>query len=166
MEGQAYFTTLAGLGLSLAGFASLIAWLREDSTRWDEINLWRVKTIVRHALGLVFLCLVLVPIHELTGSTRGTVLWGSGGIVVFILSDLYLNRRHDPRIWVPATTWTIYLTGSLAFLLLQLLNLNWRSVGVLQLGVLLSLASPAGIFYNFVRELGALSVGAQTDRSQ
>jgi hypothetical protein len=37
---------------------------------------------------------------------------------------------------------------------LQVANLFWASVGVLQIGALMWLASPAGIFSNFVREIG------------
>src|SRR3990170_3621610 len=65
MEGQAFFNTVAGLSVSLAGFASLIAWLRDDATTWDPINLWRVKTIVREAFTLLFLALALIPIFTL-----------------------------------------------------------------------------------------------------
>ncbi len=42
-------------------------------------------------------------------------------------------------------------------------NLFWASLGVLQLLVLVLLTSPAGIFSNFMREMGTRSVGGETE---
>jgi hypothetical protein len=83
MEGQFFFTTVAGVSVSLAGFASLIAALREDSR-----------------------------------------------------------------------TWTIAMASSAVYAALKLVNLSLANLGILQLGFLLMLIEPAGIFSNFVRELG------------
>lgn len=100
MEGQFYSTTIAGLSLSVAGFAALIAWLREDSRTWDPINLWRVKTIVRQALYLVFLALVLIPIFSLTDDLQMTTRLGAAGLLLGSVIDFFNNRRPDPAIWV------------------------------------------------------------------
>jgi hypothetical protein len=37
--------TLAGLGLSVAGFAGLVRALREDG-RWSRADLWRLRKII------------------------------------------------------------------------------------------------------------------------
>lgn len=153
MDGQPYFITLAGLGVSLAGFASLIAWLREDATRWDAVNLWRVKSIVRNALSVTLVCLLLVPIHSLTASMTATIAWGSGGLAFLHLAEVATNRGRDSVVWHPASSWLVFIAINTALLGLQLLNFGWRSLGVLQLGILLFLTSPAGIFYNFISEL-------------
>ena len=76
MEGQPFFTTIAGISVSLAGFGAIIAWLRDDPSGWDSVNLWRVKTIVRHVLAIAFLCLSLVPIHTLTLDDTTTIRIG------------------------------------------------------------------------------------------
>ena len=154
MEGQFYFTTIAGLSMSIAGFASLIAWLRDDATRWDPVNLWRVKTIIREAFTLVFLALALVPIFSLTGDIRATVRYGTALMMLAIVIEVALNRHPDPAIWSPRVTWTVYMTGSAAYFVLHAVNLQLASLGLLQVMYLLTLASPAGIFSNFVRELG------------
>jgi hypothetical protein len=154
MEGQFFFTTVAGLAVSIAGFAALIAWLRDDSRTWDPINLWRVKNIVREAFTLVFLALALIPVFHLTGDLGATIRFGAFGIVLSIVRDVLINRHPDPAIWKPKMSWTLYLTFSGLLAALQLVNIRLASLGILQIGFLLNLLSPAGIFSNFVRELG------------
>jgi len=154
VEGQPFFTTIAGLSVSLAGFGAVIAWLRDDPTGWDPVNLWRVKTIVRHALTIAFLCLSLVPIHTFTQDDMTTIRIGSALFLVFEVVDLLRMRRPDPEVWDPVSL-RVYLT--LGFLLgaLEVANVFWASLALLQVLVLLVLTSPAGIFSNFVREMGS-----------
>ncbi len=154
MEGQFFFTTVAGLSVSLAGFAALIAWLRDDSTTWDPINLWRVKTIVRQAFTVAFLALLLIPVFYMTEDLETTIRFGSAAIVISIVIDVWINRHPDPTIWTPRLSWTIAMVFSGIYAAIQLVNLSLADLGLLQLGFLLELASPAGIFSNFVRELG------------
>jgi hypothetical protein len=153
VEAQPFFNTVAGLSVSLAGFGALIAWLRE-SPSWDPVNLWRLKTIVRHALSLAFISLSLGPVYSLSGSVDATVRWGSVALIAVELYDMYNNRRPDPEIWNPIVTWKVNLVGAALYVILHIVNLFVASVGLLQIGALLLLASPAGIFSNFVRELG------------
>lgn len=169
MEGQPFFNTVAGLSVSLAGFASLIAWLRDDATTWDPINLWRVKTIVRHALTIAALALVLSPIYSMAQSLATTVRIGSVLIILFEVADMLKNRHPDPEIWSPAYTWKVNMAGGSLYIAVQVVNLWLASLGLLQLSFLLLLGSPAGIFYNFVRELGrpkqaVRAPGANPDR--
>lgn len=158
MPSQAFFTTIAGLSVSLAGFASLIAWLRVDPSSWDPINLWRVKTIVRHALTISFLALVLTPVGELT-RTAVTIRVGAGLLAAFALGEMLRYRERDPVIW-PGRSWGIFMVTNAAFAVFQSVNVVLGSTAMLQLGFLILLSSPAGIFYNFVRELGLPSEGA------
>ena len=155
MEAQPFFNTIAGLAVSLAGFGALIAWLRDDPRAWDPINLWRLKTIVRHALTLAFIALSLVPVFSLSGSVDLTIRWGSMALIAAEILDLFLNRKPDTEIWPERLSWQANVAAGAFMALLQIANLFWASVGVLQIGALLWLASPAGIFSNFVREIGA-----------
>ena len=160
MPAQAFLTTIAGLSVSLAGFASLIAWLRVDPTTWDPINLWRLRTIVRDALLVAFLALALVPVHELTGDGAATIRIGASLLVVFNVTDMVRYRQKDPVIWT-SNSWGVYMATNSALALFQIVNVAVASTGLLQLGFLFLLTSPAGIFYNFVRELGMLNPEAQ-----
>jgi hypothetical protein len=155
---QAFFTTIAGLSVSLAGFASLIAWLRTDPTTWDPINLWRVQTIVRHALTIAFLALVHVPLRELTGDDAATIRIGAGLLALFNLSDMVRYRHRDPDIWT-SNSWGVFMATNGSLVLFQVVNVGVASTGMLELGFLILLTSPAAIFYNFVRELGMQASG-------
>ncbi|HEU4320167.1 MAG TPA: hypothetical protein VFS66_08800 [Acidimicrobiia bacterium] len=155
MEGQPFFTTIAGLSVSLAGFGAVIAWLRDDPTGWDPINLWRVRTIVRHALTIAFLCLSLMPIHTITGDDLTTLRIGSALVAVFAANDLWRARDRDPAIWTPKESWIVYVTLTSAFGIACVVNVFLGDLGLLQVVVLILLTSPAGIFLNFVREIGS-----------
>jgi hypothetical protein len=154
VEGQPFFTTIAGLSVSLAGFGAVIAWLRDDPSGWDPVNLWRVKTIVRHALTIAFLCLALVPIHTFTQDDLMTIRIGSALFLAFEVVDLLRMRRPDPEVWDPVSL-RVYLTLGFLLGVLEVANIFWASLALLQVLVLLVLTSPAGIFSNFVREMGS-----------
>jgi hypothetical protein len=155
LDGLPFFLSIAGISVSLAGFAALIAWLREDSSSWDPINLWRVQTIVRHALTLAFLTLALTPVYSLTEDMETTIRAGSLFLILAHLYDLFKARDRDPVLWVPPSSWWVFIFTGAALIGLQAVNLWVASLGLLQIGLLAFLTSPAGIFYNFVRELGA-----------
>ena len=150
MEGQPFFTTIAGLAISLAGFGSVIAWLRDDPSGWDPINLWRVKTIVRHALTIAFLCLSLVPIHTFTQDDATTIRIGSAIVAWFAFSDMWRVRKPDPAVWDPLSV-RVFLVMSGVIGAFGIANIFWGSLGLFQALVLVVLTSPAGIFSNFVR---------------
>ena len=127
VEGQPFFTTIAGLSVSLAGFGAVIAWLRDDPSGWDQVNLWRVKTIVRHALTIAFLCLSLVPIHSFTQDDITTIRIGSALFLAFEVIDLLRVRRPDPEVWDPLS-WRVYLTTGVVLGALQIANIFWASL--------------------------------------
>lgn len=159
MEAQPFFTTIAGLAVSLAGFGAVIGWLRDDPSEWDPINLWRVKTIVRHAFTIAFICLALVPVYSLTRDEAMTIRIVSASAALFAISDIWWVRRPDPAVWDPVS-WRVFVVTSGALGLLGLVNISWASLGGLQALVLALLTSPAGIFTNFVREMGTRSRSA------
>jgi hypothetical protein len=159
VEGQPFFTSIAGLAVSLAGFGAVIAWLRDDPSGWDPVNLWRVKTIVRHALTIAFICLTLVPIYTFTQDDATTIRIGSALGVLFAGSDIWLFRGRDPAVW-DAVSWRVFMATSAFLGLLGIVNLAWASLGLLQALILALLTSPAGIFSNFVREMGRRSGSA------
>ena len=156
MEGQPFFNTIAGLAVSLAGFGAVIAWLRDDPSGWDPVNLWRVKTIVRHALTIAFVCLSLVPIHTFTQDDVTTIRIGSAVAALFSLSDTWRVRDPDPVVWDPVSL-RVFISMTAVLGLIGIVNVVWASLGLLQALILVLLTSPAGIFSNFVREMGRRS---------
>ncbi|HEY5891264.1 MAG TPA: hypothetical protein VIW94_11285 [Acidimicrobiia bacterium] len=156
MEAQPFFTTIASLSVSLAGFGAVIGWLRDDPSGWDPINLWRVKTIVRHAFSIAFLCLALVPIYSFSQSDATTIRVGSAFVFLLVVSDIWRVRRPDPAVW-DALSLRIFVSTNGILAILAIGNIFWGSLGVLQFMVLWLLTSPAAIFGNFVREMGRSS---------
>ena len=57
-------------------------------------------------------------------------------------------------VWDPVSL-RVYITINVALTLFGIANIVWASLGLLQALVLFFLTSPAAIFSNFVRELGA-----------
>ncbi len=166
MEAQPFFTTIAGLSVSLAGFGAVIGWLRDDPSEWDPINLWRVKTIVRHAFTIAFICLSLVPIYSFTQDEIMTIRIGSAAAALFSITDMWRVRRPDPAVWDPVSL-RVYVATNSVLTVLSLLNIYWGSLGLLQVMILAFLTSPAGIFTNFVREMGTRSrSAAESDRGE
>ncbi len=163
MEGQAFFTTIAGLAISLAGFGAVIAWLRDDPSGWDVINLWRVKTIVRHALLIAFICLSLVPIYNFVQDDTATIRIGSAVVALLSFGEMWRFRHPDPAIWTPRGSWLVFMSLNSLIGLVALINVAWGSLALLQTLVLVVLTSPAGIFSNFVRELGGQSKSVEDD---
>jgi hypothetical protein len=117
-----------GGAISHAGFGAVIAWLRDDPSGWDPINLWRVKTIVRHAFSIAFLCLSLVPIYSFTQNDAATIRIGSAVAALYSISDMWRIRRPDPLVW-EAVSWRVFMATSGALALFALGNVfGTRSV--------------------------------------
>ena len=64
---------MGGLGLSLAGFAGLLAAFHRSGERQPEIYRWRMSLIVLGSLFVLFLGFGIVPIHGFTGDVAATV---------------------------------------------------------------------------------------------
>ena len=62
-------------------------------------------------------------------------------------------RNPDPEVW-DAVSWRVFMSTSAFLGLLGIVNIAWASLGLLQAPILAVLTSPAGIFSNFVREMG------------
>jgi hypothetical protein len=87
-----------------------------------------------------------------------TIRLGSALLVLLLTEDLVVERKRDPELW-PGPTWVVFMTGNLFFVSLAIGNLFWANLGLLELGLILRLASPGGIFYNYIRELREFTPG-------
>jgi hypothetical protein len=52
--------TIAGLGISLAGFSALLTLFRVGQV-WDAVTLWRAPAIVRTSLETALAMLTVIP---------------------------------------------------------------------------------------------------------
>ena len=87
---------------------------------------------------------------------------GSIFVVLFAISDLWRTRQPDPVIW-DRVSLAVFRASTGTIAVIALANLFWASLGVLQVLVLTLLTSPAGIFTNFVREIGARPTAAEPE---
>lgn len=130
-------------------------------TSWEEVTLWRVQTIVRHALTIAFMALTLIPLYKLTNSEPNTIRIGSAFIILFSLYDMVRERKRDPKVW-DSFSWYLFMFMCSLIAVPMVVNLWVTSLGWLQLGFVFILTSPAAIFYNFVRELGQPKLSSKT----
>lgn len=68
--GQFFFTTIAGLALSAAGFASLVTALRTDGL-WSRTSLWRLRNIVGESLTIMVIAITPLPLHYARDGDEG-----------------------------------------------------------------------------------------------
>ena len=93
MTGQFFFTTIAALGLSTAGFASLVTALRREG-RWSRISLWRLRAIVGESLTITIVAILPLPLYYAVGGDEALVIRIISGdtIIYFSTTD---NRTND-----------------------------------------------------------------------
>lgn len=162
MEGQFYLMGLAGLSVSLAGFASLLTVFRPAET-WDAVTLWRARTIVRSSIDAASAALLPVPVFYLTDSADWAVRAGTALILVLSLAGtVRASPQKQPEAWVNHSVVPFYLISAVT-VAIMLANLALANLGVLLLVLLWELGLPASIFASVVEEF---SPGVQLEESQ
>jgi len=149
MPGQAFLLTVAGLALSVAGFAGLMAAFRRDAS-WTPTDLWRLRGIVRLSFLCMFLALVPVPVFALVQDEKAAVAVASLLVAsVYAWDALGVLRERAAS---GAALWmTAYLVMDAVFGAVQLANVVLVLPGLLMLGLLVRLAHPVGLFVEAVR---------------
>jgi hypothetical protein len=155
MTGQPFFLTMAGISLSLAGFAGLLASFRDASQPWTVTDLWRLRRIVNRSFASLFLALIPVPLFGIIGDEAAAVRIASAIFAAIVLADVVLLTPEWRRLWPEDRglylAWSI--SGSIALLLFA--NVLFASAGVYELGLVLVLLWPAGIFMRVLRGVRA-----------
>ncbi len=152
MEGQFYLMGIAGLAVSLAGFASLLTLFRAPHT-WDGVTLWRARVIVRASLDTASAALIPVPVFYLTGSVDWAIRAGVGMVMVLsILSTIRASPSRNPEAWPePYSVVPFYVISAVTFSVM-ILALLLANLGLLLLLLLFELGLPASTFATVVDE--------------
>ena len=148
MTDQFYFLTLAGLGLSVAGFAGLITALRGDG-RWSRADLWRLRNIIGTSLMFVFVALLPVPIFRAVGDERLTISIMSAVVALIFTNGVIRAFREDPEWPGYARQAAIILVPQVA---LMLFNVFLGSIALLMFGLLSVLLYPVQLFIRVIRD--------------
>lgn len=152
MEGQPFLMVLAGLGVSLAGFSSLLTLFRANND-WDPVSLWRAKTIVRASLNVSSAALVPVPVFYLTGSEQWAIRAGTAMLLVLsVVSTIRSSPQKQPEAWPEGYSVVPFYVISAITSLLMALNVLLANLGLLLLLLLWDLGLPASIFADVVEE--------------
>jgi hypothetical protein len=149
MPGQPFLLTVAGLSLSVAGFAGLMAAFRRDAT-WTPTDLWRLRGIVRLSFLCMFLALFPVPLFALVQDETLAVATSSL-IVASVYAWEALGVLRERAASGPATWMTAYLVMDAVLGGVQLANVVLVLPGLLMLGLLIRLAHPVGLFVEAIR---------------
>jgi len=143
--------SMGGLGLSLAGFAGLIAALGPKGDH-PEIGAWRIVNIVRFGLQVTFLGFGVIAVAAVTNDVPLTVriISGLAAISVFRLTDV--ATRPGPA-WPDDEERVGSRRLLLATPLLIIPNVALGSVGYLHVILIGLLALPAGTLVTAVSGL-------------
>lgn len=150
MTGQFFFTTVAALALSTAGFASLVTALRREG-RWSKTSLWRLRGIVGESLTITLVAMLPLPVYyAAAGDEPLTIRVISGAIAVkfafAIRSALGERREWGRRYAVQA----VLLLG--VQLAAQLANLWLAWLALLMFGLLAWFSFPIQLLFAIIRD--------------
>ena len=93
MPSEVLLIGIATLGVTLAGFAGVVAVFREDDT-WTEMHSFRLRVLVRNSLAVMFMA--LLPLIFMTGFGDERVAIGvasSSSAAWMLLTVIQLQRQ-------------------------------------------------------------------------
>ena len=153
-------TTVAEIGIALAGFSGLVVVLRKNNGPLNEIEKYRMSVLLALAFGAVFLAMLPVALQKLALADNILWRWSSAVLtvfsVVFVLGWVFSSRRffHVAREIFSVPAFSVVVFGHLCNLFLQLsVTLGFwvgRESGIYFLGLLWMLAHAS---QQFVRML-------------
>ncbi len=145
---QFFYLSVAGLALSVAGFAGLVTAFRHGEG-WTRTTLWRLRNIVRLSIVLVLIALLPFPVFALTADESTAVRTTAAVLIAAALYDLVGVLRERPQ-W-SETRWvrTFLLIGT-AELLLHLMAFAFASAGLLMFSLMFRLEHPMHLFLNVI----------------
>ena len=142
---------IGGLGVSLAGFAGLIAALTPEQQRNSAIARWRISRVVVWGLHVTLLGFGVVAIHALFENPTLTARIASGFATLMLAIRSWRSTRPGPA-W-PDEGQRRATMALWAFEVVFVLgNVILGSVGYLHVIMLLFLAEPAAVFVAAIQE--------------
>jgi len=151
MTGQFFFTTIAGLALSTAGFASLVTALRGGSGRWSKTALWRLRGIVGESLTITLAALLPLPVYYAVGGDEPLTFRIMSAVFAlkFVFAVRSSIRERDEwgrRYFVQS----LVLVG--IQLAAQIANLWLASLPLLMLGLLAWFSFPIQLLFAIIKD--------------
>jgi hypothetical protein len=113
---------IATLGVTLAGFAGVVAVFRQDDT-WSDVHAFRLRVLVRNSLTVMFMSLLPLVFFAGFGDERAAIGAASGSSAVWMLITVFQLQRQ----WLRISTFRVpanLTSTSLAVLATGLFALN------------------------------------------
>jgi hypothetical protein len=148
MTFQFFYLSIAGLALSVAGFAGLVTAFRHDEG-WTRAGLWRLRNIVRLSISLVLIALLPFPVFALTNDEPMAIRVTALALIAVLVYDLTSAWRGRGA-WSDTSWVRAYLALGSLELLLHVLTLVLASPGLLMLSLIGRLEHPMHLFYNVI----------------
>jgi len=162
MESEGILTTLAEVGIAIAGFSGIVVALQHRSGDWSETDKVRFSMLLQVSLAGVFSSLIPMLLHLISPTKTFVWGWSSGLWLAYILASLVYRvpriqraASGDPE---PRSKFMVaYMLSTVALsVLLQIANLAWlRAPWPHVLTVLLSLLLASLLFVRLLRRVSA-----------
>ena len=151
MPGAFFFMGIGGLGVSLAGFAGLIAAFTPEQQRNSALARWRISRVVSWGLHVTLLGFGVVAIDSLVEDSAQTARIASG--LGALLMAVRTWRSSRPSAAWPDERQRRFTMALWAFQCAFVLgNVVVGSVGYLHVIMLLFLAEPAAVFVSAIQD--------------
>ena len=162
MPGEFFFMAIGGLGVSLAGFAGLIAALSPEQQRDSAIARWRIGRVVAWGLHVTLLGFSVVAIYALLEDEAMTARIASGLAALLLSVRSWRSSRPGPA-W-PVDSQRRATIALWSFEVVFVLgNVVVGSVGYLHVIMLLFLAEPAAVFVAAIQDATSGSTTSRPD---
>jgi len=146
MLDSAFFMTMGGLGVSLAGFAGLFSALHQAEQEMEPaVYQWRIREIVTTSFRLAFLGFGVIAIHGFTEDVATTARIVTTLAVVSAVVQILTSMKPGPA-WPNETDRMGALVGSWVWTAVIAGNVIAGSQAYLRVVMLLLLLSPALVF--------------------
>jgi hypothetical protein len=161
VPGEFYFMAVGGLGVTLAGFAGLIAALQ--GTRGPAAA-WRIRNVVYGGFGVTIIGFATVALFTTTQDIPLTVRLAS--VLMVVTRAASWGQLRPSAAWRDERQRRGAIIIQVVFAIAVVVNIALASVGYLQLLLLVMLTAPAGIFALAVRDVtdGHLSPADGTEK--
>ena len=165
MPGEFYFMAVGGLGVTLAGFAGLIAALEgRGGARQSPIAAWRIRHVVYQGFGVTFVGFFTVALFSATQDVTRTVQIATVAAVLTVVAN-WRSLLPGPA-WPDDRRRRVAIFARSAVCVVALLNVKLASVGFLQLLLLVLLSGPASTFILAMADIGVDDESPPEDRPE
>ena len=153
MPGQAFLFAIAGLGVTLAGFAGLITSLDTRPNARRAVQAYRVRNIVWDGFGLTLASLGAIAVHGFTSDEELAVRYAMVVLIVSLIRVAHPRNLTGPA-WEGFDRRAVLavVVPTIALIAVAVASLVWASPGFLQVFIVVYLAGPFTIFYRTVRD--------------